>query len=241
MPAIRADQLLSRFGFCSRREAPSWIRAGRVVCSGNPVLRADDRIDPAATSVDGQPIEFPGGLLVAFHKPVGYACSHNPAEAPLLYDLLPPSWLQRQPPPETVGRLDRETSGLIILSDDGTLIHRWTSPRHETPKTYEVTVDHDFPPDLATSFASGTLVLRGETKPCRPATLTITSPRTATLLITEGRYHQVRRMFAAHGCPVTILHRSAIGSLQLGSLAPGTWRPITPVDIDPPREDAGKI
>jgi 16S rRNA pseudouridine516 synthase len=216
MPAIRADQLLSRFGFCSRREAPSWIRAGRVVCSGNPVLRAEDRIDPAATSVDGQPIEFPGGLLVAFHKPVGYACSHNPAEAPLLYDLLPPSWLQRQPPPETVGRLDRETSGLIILSDD-------------------------FPEDLAAIFASGTLVLRGETKPCRPATLTITSPRTATLLITEGRYHQVRRMFAAHGCPVTTLHRPAIGSLQLGSLAPGSWRPISPADIDPPREDAGKI
>jgi 16S rRNA pseudouridine516 synthase len=205
------------------------------------VPRPDQRIDPATATVDGQPIEFPHGLLVAFHKPVGFTCSHNPAEGPLLYDLLPPAWLRRQPPPETVGRLDKETSGLILLSDDGTLVHRWTSPRHETPKTYEVTVDGDFPDGLAASFASGTLLLRGETKPCRPARLTITSPRTAVVQLQEGRYHQVRRMFAAHGCMVTALHRSAIGALALGDLAPGSWRPIAPEEVEPATDGPAKI
>lgn len=228
MPALlRLDQLLSRFGFCSRRESQAWIGNGLVTLNGVPLTRPEQRVDPAAVLVKGKPVDFPRGLYVAFHKPVGCVCSHNPAEGPLIYDLLPPAWMRRQPPPVTAGRLDKETSGLILLSDDGAFIHHWTSPKHDILKTYEVTVDRDLPSCLTAIFASGTLQLRDEPKPCLPAELEITGARTARLHLREGKYHQVRRMFASQGCVVTALHRTRIGPVELGDLAPGAWRPLT--------------
>jgi len=223
---LRTDQLLSRFGYCSRREAAAWVKAGRVTVDGGPVMKTEQRVDPAEVLVDGAPVEFPGGMLIAFHKPAGFACSHSPEESPLIYDLLPPRWLRRQPPPQTVGRLDRETSGLILLTDDGALLHRLTSPRHEVVKTYEATLDVDLPPGLAELFAAGTLTLRGEARPCLPAQLEVLSPRTARLHIREGKYHQVRRMFSSQGCTVTALHRTHVGVVALDALAPGEWRII---------------
>jgi 16S rRNA pseudouridine516 synthase len=230
-PMIRADQLLSRYGYCSRREAAAWLKAGRVTRDGLPVLKPEQRVEPAAVLVDGAPVEFPHGLLVAFHKPAGVACSHNPAEAPLIYDLLPPRWLNRQPPPQTVGRLDRETSGLILLTDDGALLHRLTSPRHDVMKTYEVSVDTDISSELQAIFAAGTLLLRGEDKPCLPADLEVLKPRTARLHIREGKYHQVRRMFASQGCTVTALHRTRVGRVELGNLAAGHWREVAADEV----------
>ena len=226
MSAIRLDQLLSRFGYCSRREASAWAQAGRVTLDGTPLPRPDQRIDPSRVLVDGQPVEFPAGLLVMLHKPVGYACSHDPAESPLIYDLLPPQWLRRNPSPISIGRLDRETSGLILITDDGALSHRLTSPKHEVEKCYGVTVASPFPGGLGELFASGSLILKGEAKPCRPARLEVTGPHTASLWIHEGKYHQVRRMFASQGCPVTALHRRAIGALSLADLPEGQWRPV---------------
>jgi 16S rRNA pseudouridine516 synthase len=228
---LRLDQLLSRYGYCSRREASAWVKAGRVTVNGLPLQKSEQRVDPAAVRVDGAPVEFPHGLLVAFHKPAGVACSHNATESPLIYDLLPPRWLSRQPPPQTVGRLDRETSGLILLTDDGALLHRLTSPRHDVVKTYEVTVDTDIPDGLVALFAAGTLTLRGEDKPCLPAELEVLTPRTARLHIREGKYHQVRRMFASQGCTVTALHRTRVGRVELGNLAAGEWREVTNADV----------
>jgi 16S rRNA pseudouridine516 synthase len=224
---LRLDQMLSRFGYCSRREAQGWIRNGLVTLDGAPVTRPEQRVDPATVLVEGRPVEFPHGIRVAFHKPAGFVCSLNPAEGDLLYDLLPPAWMNRQPPPVTAGRLDKETSGLILLSDDGAFIHRWTSPRHDIVKTYEVTVDRDLPDGLAATFASGTLQLHGEPKPCLPAELEVTGSRTARLHVREGKYHQVRRMFASQGCPVTTLHRTQIGPVALGDLPPGQWRVLS--------------
>ncbi len=228
---LRLDQLLSRFGYCSRREAALWLKAGRLTLEGAVLSRTDQRADPEMVRVDGAPVEFPRGLLVAFHKPVGSACSHNPGEAPLLYDLLPPRWLRRQPPPQTVGRLDRDTSGLILLTDDGALLHRLTSPRHDVVKTYEVTVDTDIPGGLAALFAAGTLTLRGEEKPCLPAELEMLTPRTARLHVREGKYHQVRRMFASQGCTVTALHRTRFGRVELGDLSAGEWRAVAAEEV----------
>jgi 16S rRNA pseudouridine516 synthase len=225
---LRLDQLLSRFGYCSRREAAGWVKAGSVTDeTGAPFSRPDEKADPAAVRVEGKPVLFPHGLTVAFHKPAGCACSHNPQESPLLYDLLPAEWMQRNPAPESAGRLDRETSGLILLSDDGNFLHRWTSPRHEVAKVYEVTVDTALPNGLAEIFAAGTLVLLGESKPCRPAILEVTGARTARITLTEGKYHQVRRMFASQGCHVTALHRTQAGAVRLGDLPPGQWRELT--------------
>ena len=227
MTPIRADQLLSRYGYCSRRDAEAWISRDRLTVEDAPVSRADARVDPEAALVDGRPVEFPGGLCVAFHKPVGIVCSHNHADGEIIYDLLPARWMRRNPAPVTAGRLDKETSGLILITDDGALVHRLTSPRHESEKTYEVTVDRDLPPDIVETFASGTLLLRSETRPCLPARCELTGPRTAILHVMEGRYHQVRRMFASQGCTVTALHRTRVGNIALEGLKPGEWRAVT--------------
>lgn len=148
----------------------------------------------------------------------------------LIYDLLPFQWRNRNPAVSSVGRLDKETSGLLLLTDDGKFIHRMTSPRHHVAKVYEAVTEEDIPTEAVELFASGTLTLNGETRPCAPALLEIREPRRALLTLTEGKYHQVRRMLAAVGAPVLSLCRVSIGSLHLDSLnlKPGEWAPIRP-------------
>ena len=136
---------------------------------------------------------------------------------------------------ETVGRLDKDTTGLLLLTDDGLLNHRLTSPKKRVPKTYEVRVDADFPPDAPTVFASGTLTLSGEAKPCLPATLRVDEAvRTgATLTLVEGKYHQVRRMCEHVGCVVTSLHRRSFGGMTLGGeMEPGRIRVVTREELE---------
>jgi 16S rRNA pseudouridine516 synthase len=130
-----------------------------------------------------------------------------------------------------VGRLDRDTSGVLLLTDDGQINHRLTSPRSHVPKVYDVEVTSDLRGDEAELFASGTLLLKGETTPLLPATLELLAPRAARVTLTEGRYHQVRRMFAATGNHVSALHRRAVGGLELGSLGPGQWRVLSPAEV----------
>ncbi len=221
---LRVDQLLSRFGYCSRREAGAWVRSGRVRIGEAVVEDAGERVSPVAVRIDGEPVEGPEGLLVMLHKPTGVVCSHDGREGPSIYGLLPPRWLARNPPVTSVGRLDKETSGLLLVTDLGEWVHRWTSPKHHVEKTYEVSVDGEFPVGLAERFAAGTLCLDDEDEPCRPARLEIDGPREARLHLTEGRYHQVRRMFAAVGLTVVRLHRPRFGEYVLGDLAPAQWR-----------------
>jgi 16S rRNA pseudouridine516 synthase len=220
----RLDALLSRFGYCSRSEARVWLKSGRVTVAGQPVRSPSDKAAPINVLVDGAPIEHPDGILALMHKPAGYVCSHDVGEGPAIYDLLPERWLRRNPPVTTIGRLDKDTTGVLLVTDDGDLVHRWTSPRHKVPKIYEVTVSADLPPGIVELFASGTLLLDGETDPCLPATLEIMSPREARVELTEGRYHQVKRMFASQGCPVVRLHRARFGDYTVEDLAPGDWR-----------------
>lgn len=220
----RLDQILSRYGYCSRSGAAAWIREGRVSVRGAPVAANDARALPSEVLIDGQPIESPDGLLAMFHKPSGCVCSHAERDGPTIYELLPERWMLRHPPVTSVGRLDRDTTGLLLLTDNGALVQRWTSPRHKVPKVYEVTVDADLRPDLIALFASGSVLLDGETKPCLPAKLEIVSPREARLELIEGRFHQVKRMFASQGLNVTRLHRSRFGQFELGDLPPGQWR-----------------
>jgi 16S rRNA pseudouridine516 synthase len=223
----RLDQLLSSLGYASRREVQALVKAGRVLINESPAVKADVRVDPAAVTLDGEPLEAPDGLLAILHKPLGHVCSRSDGEGPTIYELLPPRWSNRNPPVTSIGRLDKDTSGLLLITDLGSLVQRFTSPRAEVEKVYEVTVDKDLDPALIPVFASGTILLRNEDKPCLPATLTITGPRTATLTITEGRYHQVRRMFASQGYHVEALHRSRFGDYTLGDLQPGEWRVVT--------------
>ena len=222
----RLDQLLSSLGYCSRREAEKVVKEGRVCIAGVPATRADQRANPREVTLDGEPLEAPEGLLALLHKPTGFVCTHADGEGPTIYELLPAQWLSRNPPVTSVGRLDKDTSGVLLITDIGPLVQRYTSPRAEVDKVYEVTVDRDLDPRLIETFASGTVMLRGENKPCLPAKLEITGTRTASLTISEGRYHQVRRMFASQGWHVEALHRSRFGEHQLGDLAAGEWRLI---------------
>jgi len=229
----RLDQLLSSLGYCSRREARDWVAAGRVTVHGAPAADPGAKTAPAAVRVDGEPLDHPDGLLVLLHKPVGRVCSHGLAEGPSVYDLLPPRWRQRHPVVTTIGRLDKDTSGALLLTDHSALVHRLTSPKHKVPKVYRATVAADLRPELVPLFAAGTLLLRGETTPCAPAALRLLGPREAELTLTEGRYHQVRRMFASQGCEVLTLHRVRFGHLTVENLPAGTWRELSPDEFSP--------
>lgn len=227
MSARRLDQLLASLGYCSRREVRAWLKAKRVEIAGKVADDPGVKPSPAAVRVDGEPLDHPDGLLLLVNKPLGLTCSHDPREAPLIYELLPARWRERNPQVTSIGRLDKETSGLILLTDQTELVHRLTSPKHKVPKVYRATTDRDLEPALIEHFAAGTLVLDGEKEPCAPATLRILGPREAELTLTEGKYHQVRRMFAAYGATVLTLHRASFGTLPLGDLAPGKFRELT--------------
>ena len=224
---LRLDALLSRFGYCSRSEARAWIKAGRVRVGAVVAKSPSDKAAPGNVLVDGEPVEYPHGILALLHKPAGCVCSHDTGEGPTIYDLLPPRWLARNPPVTSIGRLDKDATGVLLVTDDGGLVHRWTSPKHKVAKIYEVTVAEDLPDGLAEVFAGGTLMLDGEDRPCLPARVEVLGPREARLEIIEGRYHQVKRMFASQGCPVVRLHRSRFGEFTLDGLASSEWRIIT--------------
>jgi 16S rRNA pseudouridine516 synthase len=180
---------------------------------------------------EDEPLDPPQGIVILMHKPTGLVCSHDDGEGRLVYDLLPPRWRRRDPKISTVGRLDKETSGLLLLTDDGKLLHHLTSPRHHVPKRYEATLDRPLKGDEGEIFASGMLILNGEKTPCLPAKLEIIDGTHVALEITEGRYHQVRRMFAAVGNHVTALHRSTFGDLRLGDLRAGEYRILSENEI----------
>jgi len=226
---MRVDAMLSRYGYCSRREARAWVSAGRVVCGGAVIKNVNSKVEPADTLVDGQPVPFVNGLYVAMHKPLGCTCSHD-EDGDLVYDLLPAQWMRRGDGVNTVGRLDKETSGLLLITDDGAFLHALTSPKRHVPKVYAFETECPIPAEAVQIFAEGTLLLKGEKTPCAPAQLRITGPCMGELVLHEGRYHQVRRMLAAVGAPVVRLHRTAMGPLKLEdlSLQPGEWVAIDP-------------
>ena len=224
----RLDQLLAASGLGSRSKVKELILHRRVTVAGvierNPATKAA----PADVLVDGAPLEFPDGLFVLFHKPAGCVCSHDTREGQRIYDLLPPRWLARNPAVTSVGRLDRDTTGLLLLTDDTGLVHRLTSPKHHVDKVYEATLDRAPAPGLIEAFASGSLLLEDEEKPCAPARLALRGGAEVELTLTEGRFHQVKRMFAHFGYEVRRLHRSRFGEYALGDLAPGQWRATRP-------------
>ena len=222
----RLDQLLANLGYCSRREARDWIDDGRVTVRGELADNVSQKANAGDVLVDGAPLDHPDGLLLLLHKPLGLVCSHDGREGPSVYGLLPARWQRRNPQVTSIGRLDKDTSGLLLLTDQAPLVHRLTSPKHKVPKVYRATVDRDLSTDLVALFASGTLLLEGEKIPCAPAKLQLVAPREAELTLTEGRFHQVRRMFAAGGATVLTLHRERFGPLELGDLAAGQWREL---------------
>jgi 16S rRNA pseudouridine516 synthase len=228
---VRLDKLLGSLGYCGRKEVAALLREGIITHTENLPLKSDTKVVHDEILFNGKPLDPPSGMVILMHKPLGLVCSHDEGEGKLVYNLLPPRWRMRDPKISTIGRLDKETSGLLLLTDDGALLHRLTSPKHKVPKVYEATLDRPLKGDEAEIFASGALMLNGEKTPCLLAKLTIIDDTHVTLEITEGRYHQVRRMFAAVGNHVVSLHRSTFGTLTLGDLQAGEYRLLNVKEI----------
>jgi 16S rRNA pseudouridine516 synthase len=233
---LRLDRLLANMGYGSRREIALLTRAGLVVLDGVPLRDADQRIPVTPDlaqrmRIDGEPLDPPPGLTLMLHKPLGVTCSHKEV-GPLVYGLLPERWRRREPALSTVGRLDKETSGLLLLTDDGALLHRIIAPKANVAKRYRVTLDRPLTGGEAAIFSAGTLMLEGEEKPLLPVDFDAEGETGAVVTLHEGRYHQVRRMFAAIGNHVTALHRDRVGGLDLpADLGPGAYRILDEADI----------
>lgn len=234
-PSVRLDRLLANLGYGSRREVHDLVRRGGVVLDGDAVRDAGARIRltgdlPDRMTVRGEPLDPPAPLVLMMNKPAGLVCSHRePGRS--IYELLPPRWRARDPALSSIGRLDVDTTGLLLLTDDGDFLHRVISPRSHAPKRYIVRLNLSLSGTEAEIFARGGLMLEGEERPLAPARLEALDPTTARLTLTEGRYHQVKRMFAAVGNHVVGLHRDRIGALDLpDDLPPGAWRRLTPED-----------
>lgn len=227
---MRLDKFLSQQLEISRAIAARELRAKKVTVNGEVVRDGAFKILPE------HEVEYEGNLLqlqtgpryYMLNKPQGYVCSTDDPEHPTVLYFLdePMAWKLH-----AAGRLDIDTTGLVLMTDDGQWSHRITSPRHHCDKTYRVTLELPIADDVAAQFAAG-VQLHGEKNLTKPAVLDVVTPHEVLLTISEGRYHQVKRMFAAVGNHVVALHREAIGSITLDAdLAPGEYRPLTQAEI----------
>lgn len=235
-PTARVDKLLGSMGYGSRSEIARLGKVGGIVLDGVDLTDVSKRIAvtadlPGRMQIDGRPLDPPTGLVLILNKPLGMTCSHK-EDGALVYDLLPERWRRRDPAISTIGRLDKQTSGLLLLTDDGDLLHRVISTKRHIKKTYRARLARPLSGTEGALFAGGQLMLEGEDKPLAPAELNVISETEALLSVTEGRYHQVRRMFAATGNHVEDLHREGLGGLTLpDGMGPGKWRVLREDDI----------
>jgi 16S rRNA pseudouridine516 synthase len=234
---LRLDRLLANLGYGTRRSVQNLFNSGFVTLDGVEVEDSSDHVVlspdlPSRLLVEGEPLDPLPGLTILLHKPTGYTCSHKEEEGDLVYDLLPERWSLRDPPLSTIGRLDKETSGLLLITDDGDLLHKIISPKQRINKYYLAKLARPLAGNEAKIFSAGTLMLENEKKPLLPASLEVIDATTARICLQEGRYHQVRRMFAAVGNHVLTLHRERIGALSLPKeLAPGEYRALTEAEL----------
>ncbi|MGB7321374.1 MAG: pseudouridine synthase, partial [Albidovulum sp.] len=228
-PTSRVDKLLSSMGYGSRTEMARMAKAGGITLDASELLDVTRRIPitpdlPLRMEIDGEMLDPLTGMVILLNKPLGMTCSHK-EDGALVYDILPERWKRRSPALSTIGRLDKQTSGLLLLTDDGDLLHRVISPKRHVKKTYRAKLARPLNGTEGDLFASGNLMLDGEHKPLTPAELEVVSQTEALITVTEGRYHQVRRMFAATGNHVEELHRERLGGLSLpDDMAPGQWQ-----------------
>jgi 16S rRNA pseudouridine516 synthase len=224
---MRLDAYLARAGLASRREARGLIRRGVVSVDGEICRDAARRIGVESVVVGDEKVDSPASVRdFLLNKPVGFSCSNDDRESPLVLDLLSETLRRRSL--LIAGRLDRATSGLLVLTKDGDFVHRLTHPGRKVPKRYRVEFDGDLVEDAVARCQAG-LLLTGEDRPTRPADLELEGPGRATLVLREGRTHQVRRMIRMLGAEVVSLHRDRVGGLALPEdLEPGDLRPLEP-------------
>ena len=225
---LRLDKYLSEAGFASRKDGKQMIRDGRVTVDGEIVREPERKINAeASVLVDGVPVTRSGAVLLMLHKPAGYLTAVEDAEWKTVMELLPPEYAHAGLKP--IGRLDAETEGLLLFTNDGDLAHRILAPKRKIWKTYYAEHLGTATEEDVRAFSEG-LTLKDGTR-CLPAELRILSEGRAEIRVCEGKYHQVRRMMASRRLKVTYLRRTAVGGAQLGDLPLGKTRALLPEEI----------
>ncbi|MFD2264743.1 pseudouridine synthase [Lacibacterium aquatile] len=221
-------KMMGGLGYGSRREVERLFIEERVTDIDGERLYGDDRVEHSRVLLDGKPLDPAEGSVIVLHKPEGFICSTDDPGGRLIYELLPHRFRHRSPVLASIGRLDKDTSGLLLLTDDGQFLHKVISPKSSVEKLYEADLARPLEGGEIETLASGTLMLKNETKPCVPAKLVPIGEKKVRLVLTEGRYHQARRMLAAVGNHVEKLRRVGIGGITLDGLEEGAWRLLTP-------------
>ena len=235
---MELQEILYSQGFGPRRVCLGLVQNGLVTVAGQPCDDPYAEFEPQglAFTVEGKPWTYHAKAYLMLHKPAGYECSQRPSAWPSIYTLLPPPLRQRPnkgavPGVQAIGRLDQDTTGLLLLSDDGAFIHRMSSPKHHVPKVYEVATDDPVDARQIARLLEG-VVLDDDPRPVRAAACEAAGSHALSLTLTEGKYHQVKRMLAAVGNRVVRLHRSRMGRLELPpDVPPGGWRWLTGEDL----------
>ncbi len=261
---VRLDKLLSERGLCRRSEVERLIRSGEVSSRSGVKLVAKQKVESQDILFQGEPLD-PEKLYLLMYKPQAFVCSHDD-QGQLIYQLLPEPFKRRRPPLASVGRLDKDTTGALFFTDDGELNHRLISPKHHTDKVYEVWLERPIADWRLQSLREGGLYLEGESKPLLPARCCLLTESNSAILsmeeasravaqaqegkieesdhllltLTEGRYHQVKRMLAALDNSVTQLHRVAFAGLDLKGLEKGQWRFLTEAELTTLKRSIGK-
>ncbi|MGL5019954.1 MAG: pseudouridine synthase [Luteolibacter sp.] len=228
---MKLVKLLANLGYGSRKEAQRLIRSGAVTDADGNVLGENDLPPHDQILFRGDPLDPPFPFVIMLNKPDGYTCSSDDPGS-TIYDLLPERFALRNPGLNPIGRLDKDTTGLLLMTDDGKLLHKIIHPKSNCLKVYHATLDRPLEGHEGELFASGTLVLNSETRPLLPAQFEALGEKEALVTLHEGRYHQVRRMFAAAGNHVLGLQRTTIGGLKLpADLEEGDWRALEPEEL----------
>lgn len=221
----RLDKFLCDCGVGTRSQVKAILKMGRVTVDGKPEKDGSRKVDPQAAAIclDGETLQGSGVLVVMLNKPAGYVTATEDAKEQTVMELLPPQYRNRELKP--IGRLDKQTEGLLLFTNDGDLLHRLISPKKEVPKIYYARHVGTVTEEDVKAFAEG-ITLRDGTE-CLPAVLEPLGPGESLVTVCEGKYHQVRRMMASRGLPVDYLERRAEGGLTLGNLPRGQCRELT--------------
>lgn len=230
---IRLDKYLADAGLGTRSEVKNFIKKKKVTINGETVIDAARKIDTSSDVVccNQTLVSYQKTVTYLFYKPAGYVTARTDDLHPTVMDFFPPSMGKDLSP---VGRLDKDTEGLLLITNDGALNHRLMSPAHHVNKTYFARLDKPFSPDAVTLFKNGVDI--GDEKLTRPAILEAKVDEEgnpcAIITLSEGRYHQVKRMMEAIGCKVLYLKRTGLKNLTLGKLTPGQWRELTQEELE---------
>ena len=234
MSLLRLDKILANLGYGSRKEVTSLIKRGHIEIDGRVHDKPAEKFDPESCEIlfDGQVLDPLPPMTLALNKPVGLVCD-NILDQPSIYECLPFRWRMRTPGLKCAGRLDKDSRGLVILSENGSLVHKITTPRKEISKIYRITTEAPLKQDDITLFESGDMMLKGEKKPLLPVRVIKISQTLYDLELNEGRHRQIRRMIRSRGNDVLDLKRTHVAALSLETLNldEGAYRQIEETQI----------